>query len=108
MSTAITGPIAYRQFLLPKACEANQGHRHNYDHATFVHRGRVLITITDDDGKEVSSREYGAGEFAEIKATLHHKIKALDDNTVYYCIFSHRDFDGLVTQRYVGNAWANE
>lgn len=106
MDVAVTGPIGYRRFVLEKKCVANEGHKHNYDHATIVIRGRVQVTVTDDDGKELAKREYGAGDLFEVKASHFHEIKALEDNSVYLCVFSHRDFDGLVTQRYVGNAEA--
>lgn len=103
---ARTGPIAYRQFVLPQTCQVSEGHSHNYDHTTFVHRGRLLVIAHTPEGVETARVEYGAGEFVEIPSGLHHTIKALEDNTVYYCIFSHRDFDGLVSQRYVGNSAA--
>lgn len=104
---AITGPVGYRQFVLEHACEENAGHKHNYDHTTFVHRGSVRVTACKEqpDGTlaVVAEKEYTAGEFVYIPANLHHTIKALEDGTVYFCIFSHRDFDGLVTQKYAGN-----
>ena len=107
---AITGPIGYRRYVLEKTCESNVGHTHNYDHTTIVIRGSIRVTISkqDADGNTVTvgSREYSAGEVVFIAANLMHTIKALEDNSVYMCVFSHRDFDGLVTQKYVGNGAA--
>jgi hypothetical protein len=111
---AKTGPVGYRQGVLQKTCEVFVEHLHNYDHATFIHRGRVLVVasreVIDDDGTkrlvEVNRREYAAGEFVAIPANLIHNIKALEDNTVFFCLFSHRDFEGLCSQAYVGNAAA--
>lgn len=100
---AITGPVGYRRYVLEKECEESIGHKHNYDHTTQVLRGRIRVTATDDDGKVLGVQEYGWGEKVLIPASLHHTIKALEPNTVYECLFSHRDFDGLITQRYVGN-----
>ena len=106
IDVATTGPVGYRQFVLEKTCDVSRGHKHNYDHATFIHRGRVRITASRDDGAEITSREFGAGEWADIPANLLHTIKALEDNTIYFCIFSHRDFDGLVSQSFAGNTAA--
>ena len=109
MDLAIIGPIGVRRHVLEHVCEESQGHEHNYDHTTIVIRGRVKVTYSyPKDGEIVQgeSREFEAGECIEIKANVHHTIKALEDNTVYLCVFSHRDFDGLVTQKYAGNASA--
>jgi quercetin dioxygenase-like cupin family protein len=106
MQLVQSGPVGFRQFFLEKACQSNVGHTHNYDHATFIHRGRVKIIIRDASNNVISQLEHSAGEWVYIKAELHHEIKALEDNTCYYCVFSHRDFDGLVSQAYVGNMGA--
>jgi quercetin dioxygenase-like cupin family protein len=106
---ARTGPIGYRQFTLEKVCQEMQGHKHNYDHTTFIFRGSVRVTASemkDDKLVPTIEKEYHAGEFVSIPAELYHTIKALEPNTVWFCIYSHRDFDGLVTQRYIGNATA--
>ena len=50
-----------------------------------------------------SKKEFVAGELFEVAAEQSHTIKALEDNSVYLCVFSHRDFKGLVTQKYIGN-----
>lgn len=108
---ATTGPIGYRQFVLEKKCNESEGHLHNYDHTTFVHRGKLkVITKEMKNGvlTIISEKEYEAGEFFLVPAQLYHTIKALEDNTVYYCIFSHRDWDGLITQKYIGNNSAYE
>lgn len=94
---AITGPVGYREFVLDKACDSHRGHVHHYDHATFIHRGRVRIEAGD------TAREYAAGQWVDIPANLSHTIVALEDHTVYFCIFSHRDFDGIVAQAFTGN-----
>lgn len=102
---AIKGPVAVRRFVLEKVCHESVGHEHNYDHLTIVVKGRLRVTYTyTKDGREVSgSAEYSAGEDVVIKAHVRHTLKALEDNTVYLCVFSHRDFDGVVSQSFVGN-----
>jgi quercetin dioxygenase-like cupin family protein len=103
---ALVGPIGVRRFHLEKVCETNEGHQHNYDHTTIVVRGRLkIVKKYEKDGSiiEEDAGEFDAGELIHVKANVHHTIKALEPDTVYLCVFSHRDFDGLVTQRYVGN-----
>ncbi len=98
----IDGPIGYREFELAKTCTVSENHRHNYDHVTVVITGRVSITIHGVDG----AKEYGPGEVIAVPAMQEHQIKALTDHVRYLCIFSHRDFSGLVTQAYAGNTAA--
>lgn len=102
MELQVLGPIGYRPFTLEKVCQESTGHKHNYDHVTYLLRGKVRVTYSyEADGKTVTGeREYEAPERILIKKDVHHTIKALTDNVVYDCVFSHRDFDGLVTQKY--------
>lgn len=106
MTAAIKGPIGYRQFHLEKICQANEGHKHNYDHNTIVIRGSLRVIYKDEvDGKivETESRDYYQGEHIHIAKGKLHTIKALEDDTIYQCIFSHRDWDGQIIQTYIGN-----
>lgn len=98
MHVSIVGPVGLDRFVLDKTCQTNELQAHNYDHATIVCRGALAAII---DG--VQSRRYESGEAIAIAAGKTHILKALEDNTVYVCAFSHRDFDGLVTQTYIGN-----
>jgi quercetin dioxygenase-like cupin family protein len=105
----ILGPVGIRQFDLAEVCHESQGHEHNYDHVTVVTRGRLRVTYSWEEGGQTvtgQSREFAAGERLLIKAKVRHTIKAMEPNTQYLCVFSHRDFDGLVTQVYQGNAEA--
>lgn len=110
MTLALVGPLGIRRELLEKTCQEAVGHEHNYDHTTIVIRGRLQITFhqlqATGEWVAVSVREYEQGSAIPILATVRHTIKALEDNTQYMCVFSHRDFDGLVTQNYVGNSTA--
>lgn len=102
MDIVKTGPIGHRRFTLDKKCQTNLNHKHNYDHTTIVINGRIEITVEKEDGSK-SKKEFTAGELFEVPAQQLHTIKALEDNSVYLCVFSHRDFNGLVTQKYIGN-----
>ena len=97
------GPIAYRAFVLERTCEEDAGHSHNFDHVTFVNAGKVRVFF-GDGMIEPECHDYAAGEFFLCKAEVHHRIKAMEPNTRYTCMFSHRDADGLVTQSYESEA----
>jgi len=85
------------------------GHLHEYDHTTVVTHGRAKILYEYmQDGVRVSgeSSEIGHGcakSYIAIKAEVLHTVKALEDDTQYLCMYSHRDFDGTVVQEYNGN-----
>ncbi len=108
---AIVGPVGIRQNVLAERCESHVGHEHTYDHGTMVIRGRVRVSYSWLEGDKVVTgpdREFGQNEDVVIKAHVRHTVKALEPNTVYKCVFSHRDFDGLVSQTYTGNNEAYE
>lgn len=101
----LDGPRAVRTFTLARECDEDRGHTHRYDHVTRVVQGSVRV-FYGDGTVETHHEDYRAGEFFTVKAEVHHRIKALEADTVYACEFSHRDFDGLVTQEYQGHASA--
>lgn len=99
----IAGPVGIRPMHLDRACQQNVGHEHNYDHTTIVIRGRVKVLYSymrDGQLIEGESEEYAAGETIEIRAKVRHTIIALENDTLYFCVFSHRDFNGVVCERY--------
>ena len=105
----LIGPVGYRQFHLDKACERNSQHEHNYDHVWFLLRGqaRVEYEYVDGDGSvRKGSSSHSAPDKVLIKAHVKHEIIAESDDVDYECIFSHRDFDGIVSQAYKGNTKA--
>lgn len=108
MTIAINGNIGRRRHVLEKTCQESIGHEHNYDHSTIVVNGGIKVTIRESlDGPIISERDYLPGsDLVFIAAKKFHTIKALFDNTVYFCLFSHRDFNGIVSQEYLGNTQA--
>jgi quercetin dioxygenase-like cupin family protein len=78
------------------------GHAHNFDHVTLVIKGSIHVKFTLPDGRE-GEHDFAAGEFVTIKAKVLHKITALEDDTLFYCVYAHRDPQGRVTQEY--NGW---
>ncbi len=97
------GPVAFRRFSFAKACEEDVGHSHNFDHVTIVNAGSVRVFYGDGE-HESHHEDYRAGDFFLCEAGLHHRIKSLEPNTRYTCMFSHRDADGIVTQTYSSEA----
>lgn len=97
------GTVGIRRMELHRACEAHHGHEHNYDHTTIIIRGRVTVLYRyAKDGQEVEgeSEEFGPGETIHIRAKVRHTIKALTNDVMYFCVFSHRDFEGIVCERF--------
>ncbi len=97
------GPLAFRDFTLEAPCQQARGHTHNYDHVTFVQAGSVKVFYRlTPDGEEKESKIYKVGEFFLVKKDVYHRIKALQPDTRYTCVFAHRDADGLVAEEYQG------
>jgi len=78
------------------------GHTHNFDHTTIVFTGSVRVRATLVDGTEVEETFAAPGYFL-VKKDVTHDIEALEDDTVYWCVYSHRDAQGEVTQE--ANGW---
>jgi quercetin dioxygenase-like cupin family protein len=77
-----------RQMHFKKAGDGEQGHAHQFDHLTLLAKGRLAVDING----EVT--EFTAPQMIYIKAELRHKLVALTDNTVAYCIHALRDETG--------------
>lgn len=56
-------------------------HSHEYDHATLVTSGSVIVWAADEN-----LGEFKAPAMVEIKANVKHAFKTLEDNTSLYCI----------------------
>lgn len=109
VNAEVAGPVYLRCFHLAEICHVSEGHQHHYDHLTLVVRGGIRVTykyLKDGQIVEGETTDFGPGEHLTIKAEVFHTIKALAPDTVYVCIFSHRDFDGAVVQEYGGNTRA--
>jgi hypothetical protein len=87
------GNIWVRQNVLELAGEAHDGHEHKFDHVTLLVSGKVSVALEGSDAKE-----FTAPTFIVIRKEHQHKITALEDGTVYYCVFALRDLDGDVME----------
>lgn len=89
----IYGGIFWREIPLP-AGKTRPGHKHQYDHASFLGKGRVQLILTYDGGRK-TLRYYDAPCVIEIPAHAYHEIVAVTD-AVTFCAFAMRDADGQV------------
>jgi hypothetical protein len=87
------GNIWVRQNVFERAGEASNGHQHKFDHVTLLVSGKVSVELEGSDTKE-----FTAPTFIVIRKEHRHKITALEDGTVYYCVFALRDLDGEVME----------
>jgi quercetin dioxygenase-like cupin family protein len=74
-----------RQMHFAKAGDAEEGHKHQFDHLTLLAAGSVRVTV---EGKET---DFKAPHMIYIHAEKNHRLVALEDNTVAYCIHALRD-----------------
>lgn len=102
MSRQTCGNIEIRETVLLKTNDFTDGHKHNFDHMTYIVRGAVKIEAVLPNGSEIDV-ELKAGDWQLIRAHVKHKVIALEDNTLYHCIYNHRDWDGNIVDRYTGN-----
>jgi quercetin dioxygenase-like cupin family protein len=77
--------IWIKQMHFPKAGMIAQTHAHSFDHQTLVTNGRLRVTVGDDVA------EYAAPQIIVIQAGALHRLEALEDHTVAYCIHQVRD-----------------
>lgn len=89
------GNIWVRQNVLEKAGDKHKGHKHHFDHVSLLVNGKVSVTV---DGHQ--PKEFTAPTFIVIKKEHRHSFEALEDNTVWYCVFALRDINGDVTDFY--------
>jgi len=92
------GNIWVRQNVLAKAGDVTQGHKHRFDHVSLLCKGKVRVTVADYPPKE-----FTAPTFIIIKKEYEHHFEALEDDSVWYCVFALRDIDGNVADIYSGN-----
>lgn len=92
------GNIWVRQNYLETTGDIAPGHKHHFDHVSLLSSGKVRVEVTGFPAKE-----FTAPTFIVIKKEHEHKFTALEDNTLWYCVFALRDIDGDVTEIYNGD-----
>lgn len=97
----VLGNIFIRPNLLTQKGDVLDGHTHNFDHTTYVVKGSVHVKATDKAGT-ITEKDFTAGQMFLVLAETCHVISALEDNTEFHCIYSHRDPQGRVSVDYTG------
>lgn len=87
------GNIWVKQNVLELKGEAHDGHEHKFDHVTLLVSGKVSVQLA---GRE--PKEFSAPTFIVIRKEHRHKITALEDGTIYYCVYALRDLNGEVME----------
>ena len=80
--------IWIRQRKFPVVGDFIGGHKHKFDHTSILASGKVEIMI---DGE---SSIHEAPAIFDIKKDRVHRVKALEEGTVWYCCFVNRDAEG--------------
>ncbi len=96
MTEWISGNIFIRPNELTHKGASVNGHKHNFDHTTIVFKGAVHVKGTLPNGN-VIERDFKAPAHFLVKADVEHEITALEDDTVFWCVYSHRDPQGEVS-----------
>lgn len=73
-----------RQMHFIKAGDQNEGHLHNFDHITLLAKGRVVVDV------EGNVSEFSAPHMIYVAAGKRHFLKALEDDTIAYCVHALR------------------
>jgi hypothetical protein len=97
----ISGNIYIRPNCLPRVGDKVNGHKHNFDHTTIVFKGAVHVRAVTPDGR-VIEQNFSAPSHFLVKKDVEHEITATEDDTVFWCVYSHRDAQGRVTQEFTG------
>ena len=92
----VSGSIFFRRVSLPKAGDVLQGHKHHFDHTTFVVAGSVTFR---KPGEMVTLHP---GDHLLIDKDIEHEATAETDGVVYVCIYSHYSPQGEHTLEYTG------
>jgi hypothetical protein len=87
------GNIFVRSHFLRKAGDTNGGgHFHYFDHVTLIVKGSVKVEV---EGHEPT--RFSAPRFVVISKDKKHLFTALEDDTIYYCVYALKDIDGEIT-----------
>lgn len=107
----ISGNIFIRPNTLPNVGDKVDGHTHNFDHTTIVFSGRVNVKawrVNPDGsrGEMIAERNFGGPDDIArhflVRAEVAHEITALEPNTVFWCVYSHRTPQGDVVTHNTG------
>ena len=97
----VSGNVMIRPNLLAKAGDVLPGHLHNFDHTLIVFKGSLRIHGECPDARIVE-KEFVAPSHALVLKDVIHTITALQDDTEFWCVYSHRHPNGEISQEWTG------
>lgn len=97
----VSGNIYIRPNTLDDIGDKIHGHKHNFDHTTIVLSGAVHVVRTLADGT-TQEDVFTAPDSFLVLAGVEHEITAVRQDTTFWCVYSHRDPQGRITQEYHG------
>lgn len=86
----VIGPIKIRPSGVLAKGQGVFGDLHAFDHATILIKGSVHVKAKLPDGS-VREHDFVAPDEFVIYKDVEHEITALEDGTVWYCVYPHRD-----------------
>jgi len=97
----VSGNIYIRPCLLSKKGDKVQGHEHNFDHTTIFFSGSFHVKFYDPETGESREMDFAAPDFLLIKKNIHHEISSTSEGeSIFWCVYSHRDPNGEVVQEF--------
>jgi hypothetical protein len=84
------GNVYLRPIFFPSAGSVLVGHKHNFDHITWLSKGSISLKFILPNG-ETGERQYTAPAPILIKKDVIHEITALEDGVIADCIYALRD-----------------
>lgn len=85
INIGVTCNIFARQMHFKNAGDVEQGHSHPYDHLSLLAKGSVRVEVAGE------TTDFVAPQMIWVRADREHKLTALTDGTVVYCIHGLRD-----------------
>lgn len=88
MATFVSGNIFVRANGLQNKGDNVFSHKHDFDHTTIVFKGSIHVKAIEPNG---STLEYDltSPSYFLVEKGVEHEITALEDNTEYWCVYSH-------------------
>jgi quercetin dioxygenase-like cupin family protein len=87
INIALVANMFVRQMVFKNVGHCEQGHEHSFDHLTLLASGKLLVEAND------FATEFESPSMIYIKKDVQHKLTALQENTVAYCIHGLRDIN---------------
>jgi len=87
----VWGNLYIRAMSFERAGSMVATHTHRFDHITMLSSGAVSVKWKDTQTGKTGEGVWKAPTFFMVKKLFEHEFTALEDNTLGFCVFSHRD-----------------